>query len=72
MTKSLIKNPNEFMAMYQISLRGYFETEKPDELIEAIKKVAAENDADIIGQFQSYRLAPYVDYQKADVTDPSD
>lgn len=58
--------------MYQITLRGYFETEKPDELLEAIKTVASENDADIIGQFQSYKLADYVDYQKADVTDPSD
>lgn len=58
--------------MYQITLRGYFETEKPDELLEAIKTVANENDADIIGQFQSYKLADYVDYQKADVTDPSD
>ena len=58
--------------MYQITLRCYFETEKPDELLEAIKTVASENDADIIGQFQSYKLADYVDYQKADVTDPSD
>ena len=58
--------------MYQITIRGYFETEKPDELLEAIKTVANENDADIIGQFQSYKLADYVDYQKADVTDPSD
>ena len=59
------------MVMYQISLRGYFETKNPDELLEAIKKVAAENDADIIGTFQTYKLAPYVDYQKADVTDSS-
>lgn len=60
------------MALYQISLRGYFETENPDELIEAIKKVAEEKDADLIGQFQTYMLAPYVDYQKADVTDAPD
>lgn len=58
--------------MYQISLKGYFELENPDKFLEDLQKVITENEADLIGQFHVYKLAPYVDYQKADVTDPSD
>lgn len=55
--------------MYQISLKGYLETEKPEELLEAFKKVSEELGAELFGQFVTYMLPPYVDYQKADVTD---
>jgi hypothetical protein len=56
--------------VYQISLNGFFETENPDALIEAIQNVVKEQNAELIGQFLTYGLSPYVDYQKADVTDP--
>ena len=62
---------NEF-TVYQISLKGYIETEKPKELLEAFKKAAEENGAELYGNFVTYMLAPYVDYQKADVTDSQD
>lgn len=58
--------------MYQIAFKGYFESENPDTLVEALKKTATENKSDVIGEFVVYQLAPYVDYQKADVTDPQD
>lgn len=58
--------------MYQISLKGYFETEKPDELIEMINKAVQDSNSERIGQFATYQLAPYIDYQKADVKDPND
>ena len=54
--------------MYQVSLRGYFETENPEKLIEAINNIVKEQKVDLIGQFLTYQLAPYVDYQKADDT----
>ena len=54
--------------MYQISLKGYIETENPDELLELINKTIDSNNAELFGQFVTYQLAPYVDYQKADVT----
>ena len=55
--------------MYQISLNGYFETENPEDLISAIQNIVKEKNAELIGQFMIYGLSPYVDYQKADVTD---
>ena len=58
--------------MYQISLKGYFETENPDKFLEDLQKVIKDDEIDLIGQFQVYKLAPYVDYQKADVSDASD
>ena len=55
---------------YQVTLRGYFETDNPDELVSKIEQVAKDCKAERIGQFQVYGLAPYVDYQEADVTNP--
>ncbi len=59
---------NEF-TVYQVSLKGYIETENPDELFELINKAIDSNKGELFGQFTAYQLAPYVDYQKADVTD---
>ena len=56
--------------MYRINLNGYLETENPEELINAISDLVKEKNSDLIGQFMIYGLSPYVDYQKADVTDP--
>lgn len=58
--------------MYQINLKGYIESENPDELTDSITKLIEEKNSELIGQFVVYQLAPYVDYQKADVTDPQD
>ena len=58
--------------MYQITLKGYFETENPDEFVASVKEIAEKQNVDLVGVFQIFQLAPYVDYQKADVTDPQD
>jgi len=58
--------------VYQINLKGYIESENPDELTDSITKLIEEKNSELIGQFVVYQLAPYVDYQKADVTDPQD
>lgn len=55
--------------MYQIIFKGCFETENPDEFVEAIKKLAEEQKVYIAGQFQVFQLPPYVDYQEAEITD---
>lgn len=66
--KFLIKKQNVFI-MYQIVLKGYFESEDPDKLVDEIKRITDETKSDLIGDFVVYQLAPYVDYQKADVID---
>lgn len=55
--------------MYQINLKGFIEVEDSNKLLDRIEKAIKDSNAELIGQFVIYKLAPYVDYQKADVTD---
>ena len=55
--------------MYQIVLKGSIETNDPDNLLEKITDVLKTNNADLVGTFAVFQLAPYVDYQKIDDSD---
>lgn len=52
--------------MFQIILKGYLETENPDNLINKLNELLKEEKSELVGQFQVYQLAPYVDYQKCE------
>jgi len=53
--------------MYQVILKGYFETIDPDKLIEEIQTTVKNQNSEIVGNFNVYQLAPYVDFQKDDI-----
>ena len=51
------------MEMYQISLRGCFETQDPEQLLTKINEALKETKSSVIGQFSVVMLPPYIDYQ---------
>ena len=58
--------------MFQVILKGYIETINPDDLIEKLNVTLKDLNCELIGQFQIYQLAPYVEYQKCeDLTNKS-
>ena len=52
--------------MYNITIKGYFETEKAEEFVKKLEEIIKETDSNFIGKPVVYELAPYVDYQKQD------
>lgn len=50
--------------MYNITIKGYFETEKAEEFVKKLEEIVKETDSNFIGKPVVYELAPYVDYQK--------
>lgn len=50
--------------MYNITIRGYFETEKAEDFIEKLNGIIEETDSIFVGKPVIYELAPYIDYQK--------
>lgn len=58
--------------MYQIVYKGYFETENPDKFLQDLNEIVSKNNVTAAGKFETYMLAPYVDYIECDVKDVSD
>lgn len=52
--------------MFQIILKGCIETVSPEDLINKINNTIKDCNSELVGQFQVYQLAPYVEYQKCE------
>lgn len=52
--------------MYNITFKGYFETEKADEFMNSIREIMKKTDTHLVGQPSIYELPQYIDYQKCE------
>lgn len=57
--------------MYEIVLKGFIETGDPDSLVTELKDVIEKHSSELVGQFNVFQLAPFVDYQKIESTQDS-